>query len=287
LNTAGHVETWHASTLNRLTHLLAGDPDVAAVAVYGSALRPFDLDEWSDVDVLIIIRDGEMERFFPTTDWLQPLGEIFAKEQFAGAYTSTTRVGFEDLRKLDLVFTTESDLEMVDRWPHVSFAGGLRVLFSRSTEISDRLQGEFPSPPFAPPTDEVFTEMVDGFWFRAMVAVSKTARDDLVIALHLALGLLQDGCVLAMMLRDREEGTNVHRTGGMANEIVASFEDTAQPPTAEGILNLIRASGVIFDRLAARWSASYEPRMSWLEESIARAKSSVSSRYTSEESGDG
>lgn len=287
MHTSGHVETWHASTLNRLTHLLAGDPDVVAVAAYGSVLCPLDLDEWSDVDVLIVIRDGETARFFPTTDWLQPLGDIFAKEQFAGEYAGTTRICFEDLRKLDLTITTESDLRMVDRWPHVSFAGGLQVLFSRSTEISERLDGEFPSPQFTPPTDQVFAEMVDGFWFRAMVAVSKVARDDLVIALHLALGLLQDGCVLAMMLRDREEGTNVHRTGGMANEIVASFENTAQPPTVEGILDLIKAGGVIFDNLAARWSTSCRPRMAWLEESIAHAQSFIASRQAPEEGRDG
>ncbi len=275
MNAAQRAETWHASTLNRLTHHLAGDPDVIAVAVYGSVLRPQDLDEWSDIDVLIVLRDGESTRFFPTTDWLQPLGKVFAKERFAGEYASTTRVCFDDLRKLDLTFTTESDLRVIDQWPHVAFAQGLRVLFSRSTDVSERLAGRFPSAPFTPPTDRVFADMVDGFWFRAMVAVTKVARNDLVIALHLALGLLQDGCVLTMMLRDRAEGTNVHRTGGMSNEIVASFAGTAQPPTAEGILELIRASGAIFDRLAARWAQDYQPKIGPLQEAVQRAYDAI------------
>ena len=264
--------TRHADTIERLTNLLQADEDVVTLALYGSALEPERLDLWSDVDAFIVVQDDAMARFFPSTDWLAPLGTPFAKEQFAGEPTRTTRICFEDLRKLDLVLTTRSEAQRIDTWSQVPFVEGARICFSRDQEITQRLNRRFPRPTYAPMTHQAFEALADAFWFRAMVAVSKVARDDLVIALHLALSLLQDGCLLAMLLRDRAEGTTVHRTGGMANEIVATFTETAQPPTADGILNLIVASGRIFDRLAGIWSTAYRPKMAPLSAAVARAR---------------
>jgi len=265
--------TWHADTIERLTNLLQADEDVVALVLYGSALEPDRLDSWSDVDAFIVVRDDAMARFFPSTDWLTPLGTLFAKEQFAGEPTRTTRVCFEDLRKLDLVFTTLSEAQRIDTWSHVPFVEGASTCFSRDQGITQKLTRSFPRPAYAPMTREAFEALADAFWFRTMVAVSKVAREDLVIAFHLALGLLQDGCLLAMLLRDRAERTTVHKTGGIANEIVATFTETAQPPTVDGILNLIEASGRIFDRLAGEWSTAYRPRMAFISAAVARARS--------------
>jgi hypothetical protein len=102
--------------------------------------------------------------------------------------------------------------------------------------------------------------MVSTFWFKGVMAVHKVARDDLLIALHLALDLVRDCCVLGMMLRDRVEGTDDHRTGGMGNQVIAEFGGIRQPPTAAGILGVIEQSSILFDKLAAQWSDSYTDR---------------------------
>jgi predicted nucleotidyltransferase len=275
MNTQYRTPTWQASTISALTDLLHTDPGVIALAVFGSAMQPGAHDTWSDVDLLVVVGDDEMPRFYPATAWLEPLGRIFAREQSGSDFASTTRVCLEDLRRLDLVIATESSIRQVDTWPRVAFAGGVRVLFSRSPEIAACLSGPFESVAYSPPSQGQFDAMVDGFWFRAMVAIYKVVRSDLVIALHLALGLRQDGCVLAMMLRDRATGTNQHKTGGVANDIVATFADTDQPPTPSGILNLIEASGLIFDRLAQRWSKTYLPQMAVLQVAIEWARDRV------------
>jgi predicted nucleotidyltransferase len=264
--------TWHIDTIRLLSQLLYADNDVIALALYGSALRPEDLDAWSDIDALIVVRNGTMSRFFPSTDWLEPLGGIFAREQYAGSDTNTTRLCFEDLRKLDLVFATASSLREIDAWPRVPFAGGLDIRFTRDPQLTRRLEQPFPAPHYTPPPAETFETLVSSFWFRAMVAVAKVARNDLVIGLHLALGLLQDACVLAMMLRDRAEGTDVHRTGGKANETVATFADVLRPATVEGVLDLIEASGRTFDHLAGEWSTEYQTRLIALSVAVARAR---------------
>jgi hypothetical protein len=128
------------------------------------------------------------------------------------------------------------------------------------------------------PSAEQFTTLADGFWFRAVVAISKVVRGDRAIALHLALGLLQDACVLAMMLRDRATGTNHHRTGGMANDIVNTFPGAGLPPTAMGILDLVEGSARIFDRLAGSWNGSYASRFEVLLTALDLARTQVTDR---------
>jgi hypothetical protein len=94
-------------------------------------------------------------------------------------------------------------------------------------------------------------EMVDQFWFKAMLAGYKVVRDDRLIALHLALDLVRDCCVAGMMLRDRSERTNIHREGGLGNHVVANLESTRSSYTAGGILDIIEQSAIQFDQLAS------------------------------------
>jgi hypothetical protein len=99
---------------------------------------------------------------------------------------------------------------------------------------------------------------VNSFWFKGMLAVTKVVRNDLLIALHLALEMVQDCCVLGMLLRDRLEGTAHHRHGGVGNETVSQLAPTRQPYTASGILDSLEQSSLAFDRLAAQWSDDYQ-----------------------------
>ena len=106
------------------------------------------------------------------------------------------------------------------------------------------------------------------FWFKSMVAGYKVVRHDLLIALHLALDLVRDCCVLGMLLRDRAEHTDHHREGGVGNQIVDLLKTTQQPYTASGILDMIEQSSILFDQLASEWSEAYQahryPLLNWL-----------------------
>ncbi len=123
-----------------------------------------------------------------------------------------------------------------------------------------------------PPSPEQFEKMCNQFWFKAVLALTKVARNDLLIARHLSLGLVQDCCVLGMMLRDRATGTTHHRTGGMGNEIIAALQATQQPYTPVGILDSIDLSAVAFDRLASEWSSVYRERRGPLREWLETAR---------------
>jgi hypothetical protein len=72
-----------------------------------------------------------------------------------------------------------------------------------------------------------------------------------------------------MMLRDRSEGTQHHRYGGVGNELVTGLKDGNFGNTAIGILESIKHTSILFGTLANEWSEStnskMEPLLSWIE----------------------
>jgi hypothetical protein len=71
-------------------------------------------------------------------------------------------------------------------------------------------------------------------------------------------------------LRDRATGTNIHKQGGIGNQIVAQLEVTQKPFTSAGILDSIRESNEVFEKLASEWSSNYQenrqPLLDWIEQ---------------------
>lgn len=264
---------WQDTAIQNLVALLQPDEDVRAVALSGScSLSPTERDVWSDVDLLIVVNEHALRRYFPALDWLQEFGEIYAYEQNNNPLTSTTRVCFSDFRRLDIVLTTESALEQIDSWSFVSFWNGAHSLFSRSTLVDAILARSFEPPKPSPLSAAAFRAMANRFWFKAALAVTKVVRDDLLIALHLALDLVRDCCVLAMLLRDRAAGTNYHRHGGIGNDFVAELQPANGSYEAVGILDIIEQSGIKFDSFAAQWAGEYLENRQPLLAAINRAR---------------
>lgn len=259
---------WQEAALRDLIHLLSADSAVRALALFGSSLQT-ELDLWSDLDLLLVVEESAKARFYPDTQWLGPLGELYTWDQSANPFVSVTRACFRDFRRLDFLITTETALEQLDRWPSVAFWHGTRLLFSRSVRVGELLAQKLTAPRPGLVTETQFQAMVNGFWFKGMLAVTKVRRDDLLIALHLALEMEQEYCVLGMLLRDRAEGTAHHRHGGMGNEVVRRLPTTGLPYTAAGILDRVEQASMAFDELAARWSGGYtaqrEPLCAWIE----------------------
>ncbi len=266
------TDMWQEDTLRQLTELLRPREDVKALFLFGSSAesRQRFQDVWSDIDAVIVISDGAMDRYYPATDWLRPLGEIYAFDQSAnGVHYSVTRICYTDFRRIDLIVTTESSFSRIDEWPSIPFWQGAQVLFSRSAAVDGVLAKTFERPELRLITPEQLESMANSFRFKGMLSVNKVMRGDLLIALHLALEMVQDCCVLAMLLRDRAEGTSHHRTGGVGNLAVAELDAVRQPYTAAGILATLESCAVMFDRLASQWSDRYResrhPLIAWIE----------------------
>lgn len=268
------MKSWQESMLENLTSYFEPNANILGLLLFGSYIQPnYQPDDWSDIDILIVVRDDELKNFFPSAEWLKPLGKIYTFSQSSDNYNCTTRICFEDFSRIDFVITTEANLTEISKWSSVPFFSGLKILFSRSSVVDDIATQKFSKQdnPFV--TQEQFSEIVHSFRFKSMLAVYKVVRGDLLIALHLAQDLIRDCSVLGMILRDRATGTNIHKHGGIGNKLVLQLEVTQKPFSPLGILDSIKESNVIFERLACEWSNDYQenrqPLLDWIEKAKA------------------
>ena len=232
-------------------------------------------DIWSDVDVKVVLTNDAVDRYFTSIAWLEPFGHIIGLEKHEDPRIKTLRVCLEGFKRFDFVFIAESALREGYR-----FQQPCKVLWSRLPDIDAHIAPQ-PAPPEPHPVtgedigDANVARMADAFWFKATVAIGKTARNDLLIAAHLALDLARDCLVLQMMRRDREKGTTVHRTGGWGNDVVGDLLKSwgnADETSSHHILDLIWWSCETFDTLATDLAPDYTPRTPYLRSTLDHAK---------------
>jgi hypothetical protein len=267
------MKYWQADLLGKLVSYFEPQEDVLGLFLFGSYSKPdVHFDAWSDIDLLLVVKNDRLDRFFPTVEWTKHFGALYTYDQSSDEFKCTTRTCFEDFRRVDFVITTEEKLAKIAEWSSVPFAAGARILFSRSQVVADVSQPGNPQPKLTPVTEEQFLEMVRKFRFKSMLAVYKVVRNDLLIALHLSLDLIRDCSVLGMMLRDRKTGTNIHKEGGQGNQLVAQLQSTQKPFTSLGILDSIKESNQVFETLACEWSSDYQENFQMLFDWIEKVK---------------
>ena len=260
---ADNAPTWHTTALERLSRYFERDPDARAVVVSGSlAADDVQVDEWSDIDIKVVLADHAVDRYFISMAWLEPFGHIIGLEKYENPRVKTLRVCLEGYHRFDFVFVAESVLG-----EGFQFRQPCKVLWTKLPDLDTYIAPQIALPKPSPITGEEIVRIADAFWFKATVAIGKVARNDLLIAAHLALDLARDCLVLQMMRRDREKGTTVHRTGGWGNELIGdlfgNWEHNGET-SAIHVLDLIQWSGETFDTLAADLAPGYTPRASYL-----------------------
>lgn len=108
-----------------------------------------------------------------------------------------------------------------------------------------------------------------------MLAVNRIARRDLLVGLHLALDLVRECSVMAMILRDQQTGITHHRFGHDDQSYLSQLAGTVQPYTAEGRLASIEACAIAYDSFASQLTADYIPRRFPLLRWIERVRDSI------------
>ena len=245
---------------------------VKALVLTGSlANSKVAADKWSDADLKVILADELLETYCSSPAWLAPLGEVIASDLVEVAGIRTLRVCLGSISELDLTFIPASRLASAASWDSNPFAGEYAVVWSRMADLERVISSMPPPPPFQDIASGRVPAMAEAFWFKATIVIAKVVRNDLLIALHLALDLARDCLVLQMMLRDRAAGTNVHRAGGPGNELAAELLAAAGRRSAADILEMVRVCGTIFDRLAPQLVAGYRKRAHLLEPALTKA----------------
>lgn len=275
----GTDAAWHAPMVQQLSQFFRDQPDAKAFILTGSLAKGKVLaDGWSDIDAGIVLADGALDRYTRSTGWLRPLGQVVGIERHDHPQGRTLRVCLEGVRRLDLTFVAESALGAPSSWARNSLYPSFVVLWTRIPGLETRIAA-LPEPVLVQelPREEI-EEMIDAFWLKASVAITKVVRDDLLIGLHLALDLARDCIHLQMMLRDRERGTAIHRTGGWGNELVGRFSRDGQGDSGEAVLDLVASSCELFDELALDLVPGYSPRGPLLYPGIEWARRACSAR---------
>lgn len=105
----------------------------------------------------------------------------------------------------------------------------------------------------------------------AALAAAKLGRRDHLIGLHLTLELMRSCLVQAMLLRDRDVGTSVHRFGSDRDAMAAEVADLLQGPI--GISprpNIVERTVELYGKWRRQLDPAYEPNWSGLWALTAR-----------------
>lgn len=107
--------------------------------------------------------------------------------------------------------------------------------------------------------------------FIAVMAAVRLGRGDRLIGLHLTLELLRHSLVEAMLLRDRDRGTTVHRFGSERDrgaETVAELVTAAAQPTPSP--DVVERAAELYGRWRSERDPAYRPDWSGLRAVIDR-----------------
>ncbi len=179
-------------------------PDIRAAIVLGSRARAnLPADEWSDMDIWMIVTDPAL--FINSTDWLSAFGKVrltFLEPTLGGE--TERRVLFDGGMDVDFVPTP------VEAIQHILDAGvpdgeadiirrGVRVLVDKdglAKRLIQQIPVEVPVP--SAPTESEFINVVNDFWFHAVWVAKKLRRGELWTAQG-GLNYLRVNCMLPVV----------------------------------------------------------------------------------------
>ena len=111
----------------------------------------------------------------------------------------------------------------------------------------------------------------NAFRFCAAQAAAKLGRDDRLIGLHLVLELCRLCLVDAMLLRDRDAGTNAHRSGSTRDALAREVQElTGRPLDLRVRPNVVELAAGLHDRWQHELDGRYEPDWSGLQGVLKR-----------------
>lgn len=187
-----------ATLAERLRDLVGADPRIAGLVDYGSATG---LDDWSDIDVGVFLRDVEVDGFLlDRTAWLARLGAVVLRHDGVISGHPYTRTVY-DLApvplRVDAVFYQEAEVGSAFRWPDVPTAARVAIWCDRTdgrlTSAMGALEQQSLRPADLP---EAFREVSDALWYALLDTSCKLERGD-----QWGVRLLFHGTVIPELIR--------------------------------------------------------------------------------------
>jgi len=204
MTTTVRVETFLAA----LAAWARAEPRVRAAALIGSQARiDTPADEWSDVDVALLVDDPSVLAL--DLSWVERFGEPEV------TFVETATVGGQPERRVLFSDGLEVDLALfpVELWQRflagpeavVVFGRGYRVLYD-DLGVADALAG-LPETVEVPCRDP--TELLQDFWYHALWSAKKLRRGEAIIARRCVEGRLKS--LLLELTRQLASGDTWHQ----------------------------------------------------------------------------
>jgi aminoglycoside 6-adenylyltransferase len=172
--------------LQRITAWSHQEPDVRAAVIIGSRARSdHPADEWSDLDVLLFVRDPEC--YVRSADWVASFGTVWLTfvERTPDGAAWERRVLYEGGLDVDFALNPAQWLEhMVANGLAPDMADvilrGVRMLADKDGLAAKVLQLPLPdAPPFRQPSDAEFLGAVSDFWYHSLWSAKHLRRGEL------------------------------------------------------------------------------------------------------------
>jgi hypothetical protein len=202
------------------------------------------VDDWSDLDALVVAPKGRTADFWPALDWLPNLGQIAA--QLSG-FPRPTAVGtsllFADGHKVDITVVE------------------IHRLAEHRAMLADH----------RPETDRTGSSSLDAIAahvvFDAVMAIGRSARGERLLATQLAIGLYLRCLDAAIVIRDLATGTCVHPRPSKYDTLA----DLIPPMPTTDVLTMVRAALDCFQQIIARSQSEITFPRDILDQLLARA----------------
>ena len=193
------------------------------VHAFGSLITG-QVDEWSDLDVLVVVPDGRIAAVWPDCTWIPEFEiEIAASKQWRAPGSGfATQLLLADGRHVDLMMVEAS---LADE--RMAMLADLRPVVDTST----------------------VEELANGLIFDATDVVKRVARGERLIATHLALSLFGRCLELAMVIRDIATGTCVHPRADATDVVVDRLPGVPTAPKPTDLLRMITEALDCFEDL--------------------------------------
>ncbi len=168
--------------IEKLVAWAQGQPAIRAAIVLGSRARvDHPADEWSDLDVALIVTDPQP--YTSNSNWVENFGTpwITFLEPTALGGEQERRVLYEGGLDVDFAVIPVQKFVQLLQSPQVAVVlrRGVRVLLDKDG-IADRWPTSSAPPPSShPPTQHEFSEIVSDFWYHAVWTAKKLHRGEL------------------------------------------------------------------------------------------------------------
>lgn len=178
---------------------------VKSIWLTGSQNQPKLLDQWSDIDLVIILKSQIEQCDVKVYSLCEKIGLIIGSENQEDDNSLLVRTAIQhadDFYLVDLKIGIHGNIKVSAIDHH-----NISILYGDSDSESVILE----SPQFQ--TSGIRMDQVDATWFKYFIVIRKIMRNDNLIGLHLLLDLLREYLVLRMIERDRKYHSNIHRFG--------------------------------------------------------------------------